>query len=104
MSAWKRDGRLVLDEQGDAIAMVNVARPVKTAHEHADLIAAAPELLDALRAMMVYESHTPRLDDYANGASPSWGQLLIDANCAIAKAEGRYAVRQADALLAELAK
>ena len=52
---------------------------------NARLIAAAPELLEALRAIKTAASMELAL----GGLHPSWEPIIIECNKAIAKAEGR---------------
>ena len=83
---WRADGlrvwRMIYE-----VATVNAGaiEPDEVALANAHLIAAAPDLLAALEMMLFYESHSPRPDDYHNGRS-RWGEILIDARAAIAKA------------------
>lgn len=87
---WRQDGRLVIDTRDDAVAMVNVAREVTTAHADARLIAVAPDLLAALRdAQTAFRKigerryHTERdAHDIAREADKA-------ISAAIAKAEGK---------------
>jgi len=74
------DGCLVTAPQGDAVAMVNIARAVNTAHADARLIAAAPDLLTVLRH--IADAIESRNYFAAENAIPA-------ARAAIAKAEGR---------------
>lgn len=79
---WKMDGRLIIDSRSDAVAMVNIARAVTTAHCDSRLIAAAPDLLAALQGLL----ETSALNEDAIEESDY--MLVANARAVIAKATG----------------
>jgi hypothetical protein len=68
------------------IANVNAdTRQMANAH----LIAAAPELLEAIKALLKYDPDWARVDP--NGFEELWNKVAIKARAAIAKANGQEA-------------
>lgn len=84
---WIAYRRLVVESNKDAVAIVNMARPVVQAHADANLIAAAPDLLAALREIVAMTDEDT--GTFRKRGGTYRGLVGIVAANAIAKAEGR---------------
>lgn len=89
---WTVNGRIVSDAFGTPVAWVSVKNDLEGSH--AALLAAAPDLVAALReTLRALEAHT-REDAKRNGLSvsqvcPCHGQEISRAHAALDRAEGR---------------